>query len=91
MTIQTYLKKQLDFEHLPLGTVLSWAGEKLTPYFVKDKFYIMINTLFDGSDGVQNLPRDPTAYTLDSAPCKQMTALITSKSKPSSEYIDEVI
>lgn len=90
LKIQTYLKNQFDFEHLQLGTALTWAGEqiaKVTPDFVKEKFNIMMNTLFDGSEGVQNLPRDPTTYTLDPAPYKQMMAVIKLKSKPSSEYI----
>lgn len=91
-TIQTYLKNQLDFEYVKLGTALVWAGEKIaqvTPDFIKEKFNIMVNTLFGGSEGVQNLPRDPTTYTLDPAPYKQMMAVIMAKSKTSSEYVDK--
>jgi len=60
----------------------------VTPDFINE-FNIMLNTVFGGSEGVHNLTRDPTTFTLDPVHYRQIMAVIMSKSKPNSEYIDK--
>lgn len=75
-----------------LGAALAWAGRKIAqvnPDIIQNQFNVMVNTLFGGSEGIRNFPRDPSTYTLDPAPYKQMMAMIMSKSKPDSEFIEK--